>query len=340
MPILANLTKLKTLVMKQITLKSVRGFLHNTIDYAGLFPPASLNLEESFDNFVGYSNGPHSWMLSKFICPFRKTKELSLLPGFKSSTQKLRMSLLSTSSLKTDEFMQFFKDDILNFRNLPDDFHDKSIFETIELKFPLELIEKNSKIGIKIFLDGLSEVVKEHFDHRIFIFCELPLIGDFDHNLKHVVKQIFEHNETFNDAGFKLRTGGTDPSDIPPPDTLVSTIRQCLVHNVTLKFTAGMHHPLRHLDKNMNTLMHGFINVFGAGILAFRHTISDRELREMISDENHANFKFTEDAFEWREWKSDTEEIHGARNGLVLSFGSCSFDEPVEDLEKLQLIYK
>lgn len=338
MPIMANLSKPIIFAMKQITSKSVRGFLHNTIDYAGLFPPASLDLEESFNNFVGYSNGPDSWMLSKFICPFRRTQDLSLLPGFKSSTQKMRLSLLSTSSMKTDEFMRFFKDDILSFRELPDDFHNKSIFETIELKFPIELIEKNSKNGIRIFLDSLSEVVKEHFDHRIFIFCELPLIGNFDHNLKQAVKGITEHNETFNDAGFKLRTGGTDPSDIPSPDILVSTIRQCLVHNVTLKFTAGMHHPIRHRDLNMNTLMHGFINVFGAGILAFRHTISDRELSEMISDEDPANFKFSEDAFEWREWKSDTEEIHGARNGLVLSFGSCSFDEPVEDLKRLQLI--
>ncbi|MBK6507553.1 MAG: hypothetical protein IPG02_18390 [Ignavibacteria bacterium] len=324
--------------MKQNILTSVKGFLHNTIDYAGLFPPASLNLEDSFDNFVEYSNGSYNWMLSKFICPFRKTKDLSLLPGFKSSTQKIRLSLLSASSLKTDEFLLLFKDDILSYRKLPDEFHDKSIFETIELKFPLELVERNSKDSIRIFLDSLSEIVKEHFDHRIFIFCELPLIGDFDHNLKNTVKEICEHNEAFNDAGFKLRTGGTDPSDIPSPDILVSSIRQCLVHNVTLKFTAGMHHPIRHLDKGMNAKMHGFVNVFGAGILAFRHTISDRELREMISDEDPANFKFSYDAFEWREWKSDTEEIHGARNGLVLSFGSCSFDEPVEDLKKLHLI--
>jgi hypothetical protein len=338
MPILANLPKLKTLVMKQIPSRSVQGFLHNTIDYAGLFPPASLNLEESLDNFAGYLIGPQSWMLSKFVCPFRKTKELSLLPGFKSSRNKIRLSLLSTSSLKTDEFIQFFTDDMLSFRELPDEFHNKSVFETIELKFPLELIEKNSKDSIRIFLDSLSEIVKEHFNHRIFIFCELPVIGDFDHNLKNTVKEICEHNEAFNDAGFKLRTGGTDLSDFPSPDIIVSTMRQCLVHKVTLKFTAGMHHPIRHHDTNLKTMMHGFINVFGAGILAFRHAISDRELREMISDEDPTNFKFSDDAFEWREWKSDTEEIHGARNGLVLSFGSCSFDEPVEDLKKLRLI--
>lgn len=319
------------------TSTAVQCFLHNIIDYAGLFPPASLNLEESFGNFIKYHSGTHSWMLSKFICPFKKTSELSMLPAFRGSEQKIRLSLLASQSSKTDDFLQVFANDILNFRNLPGEFHNNSTFETIEIKFPDELIQKGSKNEMQIFLDRLTETVKEHFNHRIFIFCELPLIGDFTYNMNHAVQAISMHNERFGDAGFKLRTGGTDRSDIPMPEIVVSTIRHSLVQNVTLKFTAGMHHPIRHHDKNLNAMMHGFINVFGAGILAFRHTISDRELREMICDENSSNFVFSEDTFQWREWISDTEEIHGARNRLVLSFGSCSFDEPVEDLQSLKL---
>ena len=84
--------------------------------------------------------------------------------------------------------------------------------------------------------------------------------------------------------------------------------------------------------------MHGFVNVFGAGVIAMRHNISDYGLKEILSDENPDNFVFTDEYFSWKDWKINIDEINLARKDLMISFGSCSFDEPVEDLKNLNLL--
>ena len=48
---------------------ALRALLSHLIDYAGLFPPASLPLEAAVSCYQRYSAGPHSWMLGKFVIP-------------------------------------------------------------------------------------------------------------------------------------------------------------------------------------------------------------------------------------------------------------------------------
>ena len=83
--------------------------------------------------------------------------------------------------------------------------------------------------------------------------------------------------------------------------------------------------------------MHGFVNVLGAAELAAEYQWDEQQTSEMLEDENGASFSFSDDSFAWREWKIVTEQIK-ARRKLVTSFGSCSFDEPREDLRALNLL--
>jgi hypothetical protein len=57
-----------------------------------------------------------------------------------------------------------------------------------------------------------------------------------------------------------------------------------------------------------------------------------------VSDENPDSFIFTENEFRWNDIPANAETISKARNELVISFGSCSFEEPIEDLKKLNLL--
>jgi hypothetical protein len=57
----------------------------------------------------------------------------------------------------------------------------------------------------------------------------------------------------------------------------------------------------------------------------------------MLEDEESNSFSFTDDFFAWREWKIDVERLQYRRR-FVVSFGSCSFDEPREDLRALNLL--
>jgi hypothetical protein len=57
----------------------------------------------------------------------------------------------------------------------------------------------------------------------------------------------------------------------------------------------------------------------------------------MLEDEDPSSFSFTDDFFAWRNWKIDKERLQYRRK-LVRSFGSCSFDEPRDDLRALNLL--
>ena len=47
---------------------SVRALMSGVIDYAGMFPPARLPLEEALQNYNTYLRGEHAWVLSRFVC--------------------------------------------------------------------------------------------------------------------------------------------------------------------------------------------------------------------------------------------------------------------------------
>src|SRR5690242_17767541 len=56
--------------------KSLRALLEESIDYAGMFPPASLPFEESARRHGRYCAGPDAWMLGSFVCPAEKLEAL------------------------------------------------------------------------------------------------------------------------------------------------------------------------------------------------------------------------------------------------------------------------
>jgi hypothetical protein len=109
----------------------------------------------------------------------------------------------------------------------------------------------------------------------------------------------------------------------------------CRHAGVALKCTAGLHHPLRHFDASMQVHMHGFVNVFAAGVLAHACGLGEGPLRRILEDETPGHFVFGAAGLRWGEHAATVEEVRAARRDAVLSFGSCSFDEPCDDLRAL-----
>ena len=66
--------------------QAVRTLMVGLIDYAGLFPPASLDMQPTVETFARDRMGEHEWMLGRLICPATRLEELSehaamLMPG-------------------------------------------------------------------------------------------------------------------------------------------------------------------------------------------------------------------------------------------------------------------
>ena len=54
---------------------AVRVAFAHVIDYAGLYPPASLPLDEVIERYTRYHAGPMSWMLGRLILPADRLSE-------------------------------------------------------------------------------------------------------------------------------------------------------------------------------------------------------------------------------------------------------------------------
>jgi hypothetical protein len=77
--------------------------------------------------------------------------------------------------------------------------------------------------------------------------------------------------------------------------------------------------------------------VLGAAVLAAEHKWDAPQTAAMLEDENAESFSFDDEFFAWHEWKIDIQRLKDRRK-FITSFGSCSFDEPREDLRALNFL--
>lgn len=319
--------------------KSIDVFLKKIIDYAGLFPPARLSLETAFGNYVHYLKSENNFMLSRFICPVKLFSELARIISSNYPDEKgILISVLGRGGYNEEDFFKNLQEDLILWKNLLSSSGSIIKADSFEIKLPDEIITSHDTGKIAGFINTVSDEINKNIPVESFIFFEGHIGTEWKKNIKHFIEGIKMHNLTSNNSGYKLRTGGVEAYSFPAPGQIAYSIRECLDRNIPMKCTAGLHHPFRHFDTVIGTMMHGFINVFGAGIIAMRHNISDEEMIKIISDENPDNFSFNEKYFAWNDWKINADEIGLARKNLMLSFGSCSFDEPEEDLKKLKLL--
>jgi hypothetical protein len=112
----------------------------------------------------------------------------------------------------------------------------------------------------------------------------------------------------------------------------------CREARIPLKFTAGLHHPVRRFDPSVGTSMYGFLNVFGAALLSDQPGLDEGQLRSVLLEEDASQFAFTDAEFAWKNDRIPADAIRKLRKDWVISFGSCSFDEPRDDLRELGIL--
>lgn len=319
--------------------RSLLAFTDRLIDYAGLFPPASLNLNKAFSNYISYCDGKYTSMLSGFICPVNKLEQLKdILHSEKTGNKKIHISAISTGGSTLNEFKLNFERDLGIWHEFKSDPDVNANIDSLETKLPEEVFNSPDNRDLKSLIEIISAKIKDNISNPVFLFFEGISAQNRNNMPEALIDAVSSHNLNGIDAGFKLRTGGVTPASFPDPEQIAFCIRTCLDKKVPMKFTAGLHHPFRHFDKTIGVMMYGFINVFAAGIIAMRHDISNKGIEEILIDEDPSDFIFTDEYFSWKDWKIEIDDIEYARKNLVLSFGSCSFDEPVDDLISLNLL--
>jgi hypothetical protein len=322
--------------------ESFRAFMNGIIDYAGLFPPADLSLDPAIRNFAAYRKSDEAWILSRFIIPAARLNDLEAYGNelFKEG-EPFRFSILGSGTDTLSEFEAEIKKVFECCTEFKETHGGRVISDLLEIKLPKEAVLGGDSALIRKALEMTAGAAGSATGVPGTVFFE----GFYEESWKKDIDTVLDALSGYHDGGagnlevgYKLRCGGTEAHMFPEVDKVAYTINACREHNLALKCTAGLHHPVRHYDESVQAKMHGFFNIFGGALLAYAHDLNNEELEEILKEEDPDQFSFSEDIFSWRDLSISSEDISELREVAVISFGSCSFEEPLEDLKKLHLL--
>jgi len=286
---------------------SVKALLSSVIDYAGLFPPAKLDMGQAMANYALYQTTPYSWMLGHFVVPASRLKELEeLLPSFPLKQWSLSVILSGDWELEIDRVLSL----------------DNNQIAIASLEFPplppadIERVLPRLPVGVDCFF-------------------EIPFNQDLEAYLS-VLQQ--------NGASAKIRTGGITANAFPSATQLYQYVLAFAEARVPFKATAGLHHPLpgnyrlTYEPDSPSTTMHGFLNVAIVAAFVYWQKLTLAEGLEVLKESASDRFQFQEDGIGWSKYQLNISQLEEVRQRFFRSFGSCSFQEPIDDLKTLKLL--
>ena len=288
--------------------------LNELIDYAGLFPPAGEDMKTAVENYAEYLRGPDRKALGKFIVPLARLDELEdaaadLFPRTLGSAP-WRISVLVADDVRlAAETMGKF-----NARHSSEARRGLARIEVAELK-----------------ASTIEEISNQQRDlPRTFTsYFEIPLSAD----VRSLVRAIREVS-----SRAKVRTGGITAAAFPSPQSIIDFMIACRAEAVAFKATAGLHHPIRaeyrltYEEGSATGMMYGFLNVFiAAALVAAGET--EAVALAALEETNQSAFEFGDDYLQWRDKRVSADQLAAVRADNAISFGSCSFREPIDELE-------
>lgn len=304
---------MKNLMNDSLPKTSIRALLTGIIDYAGLFPPSQLSMAKAVSNYATYKNSEYKWMLGRFVVPVSRLGEFieSVEDHRLPAGESWQLSVLASDDIYTT--VQRIED--FNAAHAPDVFCD-----ALEVK-------ANSTYQIKEIAEAVPRGLQTYF--------EIPV----DKSSADLIATLAIYGQRA-----KIRAGGVVEEAFPSIEQIVRFIRVCLAANVPFKATAGLHHPLRcvkpltYEPDAPESAMHGFLNVFLAAAF-LRQGYQPKLIYELLKDKRADNFFFDNNGVLWRqEHFLNTLQIENMRTRSAISFGSCSFAEPIEDLQEIGLL--
>ncbi len=320
---------------------SLRALLTGIIDYAGLFPPAKLGLDEALRAFAAERAGQDAFLLARFVIPAARLGEVAALAGHLPAGGRTPFCALARGGNDVEACVAGLDRDLGDIEGFLERHGTAVAVDALEVKLPGTLLESPSEDGLAEFFDRALSTVETRSPAPLEIFFEAGGGPDWHRSLSLVIASLGRPRQvahkTVRRVGFKLRCGGTEPAAFPPVEQVARTIAACRDERVPFKATAGLHHPLRHLDRELLAKVHGFLNVFGGAVLAHACGLDEATLLEALADEDPRAFDFDDARMRWREYDVPVAAIAAAREELATSFGSCSFEEPREDLKALGL---
>lgn len=290
---------------------TLRTLLARLIDYAGLFPPAGLEMAAAVRNYADYRAGPDAWALGRLIVPAARLDEFEgaaagLLPR-EQGADPWPLSVLGSGDAVHDA------EAIFNFNER----HahatvGRAVIDTLEVRAAdiptLERLVRSAPAGVTTYVEVPAEDPAD---------LVAALAGV--------------------DGRAKIRTGGVTHDAFPASRDVARFIRACAEQAVPFKATAGLHHPVRGeypltYDASAERgTMFGYLNIILGGAFAETGLALD-DLEALLEERDVRAFTFGDTGVQWRTHVVDAAALERVRTRVAIAVGSCSFTEPLDDL--------
>ncbi len=290
----------------------LRAALAGFIDYAGLFPPASLDLQTTISHHEQYAQSGERWMLGRCVVPLPRLDDVA---ATLARSTVLRPAWTIAVLVSAEDPLDAVVAAI-------DRFHDSKAtvgvtVTAIEAALPrLEAVAE--------FASAIPGTLER--------FVEVPLDGARDAWLDAIADRA---------CSAKVRTGGVTADRFPSAASLAAVLAACAHRRLPLKATAGLHHPIRAAYRltydaaSPSGLMHGFVNLLAAALILHSGGGAEADAKRALEVQDPRQFAFDDTALSWQRHSFGADACAGTRAHLLRSVGSCSFEEPVAELRGL-----
>jgi len=278
--------------------------LSNCIDFAGLFPPAGLDLRTTVENYGSYRASEQAWALGRLILPAHTASEFAQI--WPSLVSVWPVSLLVGEDVETE------------WRR------------ALECGFLCDVVE------CKPLPTSEIAAVRRALPADIKVYFEVATGSDPEKSIATIAA---------TGSMAKIRTGGITQEAIPSVSEVTRFISCCVRYEIPFKATAGLHHairaihPLTYHPQSDHGIMHGYVNLILASAL-LRYGGKAAEASELLGDLSLSNFHFGHEDVSWRGREFSQQQITQVRKELMVSFGSCSFTEPLNEIVSLGTHYE
>jgi hypothetical protein len=290
---------LQTAVGKsQEEMTAVETLIAGLFDYAGLYPPASLDMQTAVRNYLQYSESAQRGALGRFVVSVDRIDEVRSAAGASFSEMKLSLLVAADADLGPVS----------------------------------ELLSEPGGVTLECKANQVADIerVCAQLPAHTECYFEIPMAAGEE--LLDAIKA--------NGARAKLRMGGVVAEAFPAAKSITVMLQALAERHLAFKATAGLHHPIRsrhpftYASNSAAGTMHGFLNLaFAATLLHFGGTAG--EALHILEEEDPGAWRVSSDAIQCRAFRWTIDQLREMREQFFISIGSCSFEEPMRDLELL-----
>ena len=298
-------------------MRAIHILLRNSIDYAGLFPPAGLDMAAAVDNYARYRSSSSSWALGRFVVSADR------ITDFEDAAQQ---HLAATESPPWPVAALLGPD-------LDSDIGSVAEFNRRHAS-PAAGRAVIDSVEVKANSIAAAEDTMHRIPDHLQAYIEIPIDGDPGELVAAIAR---------SGRRAKVRTGGVTGEAFPDPADLIRFLAACVNARVAFKATAGLHHPLRaeyrltYDPDSPRGVMFGFLNVFLAAAF-LRAGVGHERAQQVLEESSVDTLQIEDDAIHWGGLPLNLDDLQRTRDETIVSFGSCSFAEPLQDLETLGVL--